>query len=281
MFSKADLHVHTEASDGMASVREVLGRAAEVGLDVIAITDHDTIEGALEARRLARAFGVAVIVGEEVSTAEGHLLALFIEDALPAGRPAAETIAAAHAQGGLCIAAHPYDWAVPSLGAAGLRRRCGGAGTGEWPLDALEGLNAGVTWPVGIVNHLAQRMARRLGLPVVAGSDAHTLATIGRAYTLFPGSTPADLRRAIRHGNVKMVGRSWTVAERFDFYHLTLRRRGLHAALALAWSNLAVPRPRRLRARSARAGVFTALPGPMLDMPMLDDRIYSMQGDWR
>jgi len=247
MLSKADLHLHTEASDGTASARDVLRRAAGLGLGVIAITDHDTIDGALEARRLARAFGVAVIVGEEVSTAEGHLLALFIEDALPAGRPAAETIAAAHAQGGLCIAAHPYDWTVPSLGTAGLHRRCRGAGTGEWALDAIEGLNASATWPAGNANRLGQRVARRLGLPSVAGSDAHTLATVGRAYTLFPGRTTADLRQAILHGSVRMAGQPWSVADKIDFCRLTVRQRGLHAALALARSNLALPRLRRLR----------------------------------
>ena len=266
MLSKADLHLHTDASDGTASVRDVLSRAAEVGLGVVAITDHDTIDGALEARRLAGGFGVAVIVGEEVSTTEGHLLALFIEEALPAGRPAAETIAAAHAQGGLCIAAHPYDWAVPSMGAAGLHRRCRGAGTGEWPLDAIEGLNAGVTRPVGIVNHLGQRVAHRLGLPAVAGSDAHTLATVGRAYTLFPGRTAADLRLAILHGSVRMAGRAWTEAERFDFYRQTVRQRGLHAALALARSNLALPLVRRPRPSVTHQDVFAPVPQPTRGM---------------
>src|SRR6185436_2860560 len=85
--------------------------------------------------------GLEVIVGEEVSTAEGHLLALFIEQELPPGRPAAATIAAVHAQGGLCIAAHPYDWMVPSLGRAGLRQRCAGPDC-EWPLDGIEVFNA-------------------------------------------------------------------------------------------------------------------------------------------
>lgn len=281
MLSKADLHLHTEASDGTASVRDVLSRAAGLGLDVIAITDHDTIDGALEARRLARTFGVAVIVGEEVSTLEGHLLALFIEDALPAGRPAAETIAAAHAQGGLCIAAHPYDWTVPSLGTAGLHRRCHRAGTGEWPLDAIEGLNASATWPAGMTNHLGQRVARRLGLPAVAGSDAHTLATVGRAYTLFPGRTTADLRHAILHGSVTMAGRSWTVAEKFDFYRLTVRQRGLHAALALARSSLALPRLRRLRPSVAHADIFTLATTPTRGTRTLDEQIFSAVGDRR
>jgi len=261
MLNRADLHVHTDASDGTASVRAVLRRAADLGLAASAITDHDTIDGALEARRQAPAFGLAVIVGEEVSTAEGHLLVLFIEDALPAGRSAAETIAAAHAQGGLCIAAHPYDWAVPSLGSAGLHQRCRGVQAGEWPLDAIEGLNASVTWPAGISNLRAQRLARRLGLPAVAGSDAHTLATIGRACTLFPGRTADDLRHAIVQGSVTMAGQPCSMAETLDFYRLTVRQRGLPAALALARSNLSLPWPRGPRSSAVRADVFTPVPG--------------------
>ncbi len=107
--SKADLHLHTTWSDGTASVPQVLARAARAELRVIAITDHDTITGVVEARRLARDFGVEVVVGEEVSTREGHLLALFIETPVPPQRPAVETIAAVHAQGGLCVAPHPFD----------------------------------------------------------------------------------------------------------------------------------------------------------------------------
>jgi len=116
-WTKADLHVHTTCSDGHASVREVVEHAArQTDLPVIAITDHNTIEGALQARTLAREYRIEVVVGEEVSTADGELLALFIERRLAPGRPAAETIAAVHEQGGLCVAAHPY------AGLAGLCR---------------------------------------------------------------------------------------------------------------------------------------------------------------
>jgi predicted metal-dependent phosphoesterase TrpH len=100
--------LHTMYSDGSNTVEEVLSYVAhQCDFSVIAITDHDTIAGAIEAQSLTPTYGVEVIVGEEVSTAEGHLLALFIERELPPGRPAAVTIADAHAQGGLCIAAHP------------------------------------------------------------------------------------------------------------------------------------------------------------------------------
>src|SRR5262249_43221368 len=113
--SKADLHIHTTHSDGAATVPELLEHVAQFSdIRVIAITDHDSIAGARQAAQLARQFDVEVIVGEEVSTAEGHLLALFIDAFLPPGRPAAETIAAIHAQGGLAIAPHPFDRSVPS-----------------------------------------------------------------------------------------------------------------------------------------------------------------------
>ena len=138
--SKADLHIHTTASDGAATVPELLAYVAQMpDLRVIAITDHDSIAAAKEAARLAHQFGIDVIVGEEVSTADGHLLALFIDSFLPPQRPAAETIAAIHAQGGLAIAPHPFDRSVPSLGRAGL-------GQPGWDFDALEGFNAGGVW---------------------------------------------------------------------------------------------------------------------------------------
>jgi predicted metal-dependent phosphoesterase TrpH len=220
-FSAADLHIHTIHSDGTASVPDVLAyTATHTELCVIAITDHDSITGALEARRLARDFGIEVVIGEEVSTAEGHLLALFIDAVLPPGRPAAETIADIHAQGGLCVAPHPFDRSVPSLGRAGLQERCAGAGHDAWPLDAIEGFNAGIIWPYRSSNLTAQRTARRLGIPLVGGSDAHSLATIGRGYTRFRGTSASDLYRAIQRDDVMWGGAYWSSR---DYLHMLCR----------------------------------------------------------
>ncbi|HSQ39184.1 MAG TPA: PHP domain-containing protein, partial [Anaerolineales bacterium] len=104
----ADLHMHTIYSyDGTATVPDVLRRAHEVGLDVIAITDHDVIEGTLEAVKLAPHFGVDVIPGIEITTADGDLLALFVTELVPAGLPLVETVLRVRELGGVCIAPHP------------------------------------------------------------------------------------------------------------------------------------------------------------------------------
>lgn len=221
-WSKADIHIHTTCSDGTADVREVLEYVAHhTDLRVIAITDHDTIAGALEARRMADAFGLEVIVGEEVSTAEGHMLALFIEEQLPPKRSAAETIAAVHAQGGLCIPAHPYGMLVPSMGYFGLEERCGGAAP-EWPVDGIEIFNASLWLPRN--NTTAATIGARLGLPACGGSDSHHLATIGLGYTLFPGQNAADLRRAISAGQTRAAGSYWGWGRTLEVGRLRLKR---------------------------------------------------------
>jgi predicted metal-dependent phosphoesterase TrpH len=229
LLSKADLHIHSTHSDGTADVPAILAHAAASGLRLIAVTDHDTLAGAHEAAALAPDYGIEVVKGEEVSTAEGHMLALFIEDELPAGRPAAETIAAAHAQGGLCIAAHPYDRSVPSLGAHGLRTRYGS----EWQLDGIEALNAGVIWTQRGCNCAAQLLAAELGLPTIGGSDAHSLATIGQAYTVFPGSSASDLYRAIVRGEVRWGGGYWSTRQYLDLGRAWVRQRGVRGLLRL------------------------------------------------
>ena len=241
--SLADLHLHTTYSDGTATVPEVLARAAASNLQVIAITDHDAIAGALEARQLARDFGVEVIVGEEVSTAEGHVLALFVEDFLPPGRPAAETIAAVHAQGGLCVAPHPYDWAVVSLGRFGFRERC----LADWRFDAIEAFNAGLTGPRRRANTQAQHVALALELPAVGGSDAHSVATIGTGFTRFAGTSADDLYRSITGGHVAWGGHTWTAAQYLEVGWLTVRQRHLWGAITLACTHLPFlpPRPAR------------------------------------
>lgn len=205
-YSKADLHLHTTASDGTATARQILERAARSDLRVIAVTDHDTIAAALEARQLAGAYGVEVIVGEEVSTCEGHLLVLFIEQALPPGQPLAETIAAARAQGALIVAPHPFGFLVRSIGRTGPFRRFSDT---AWHrlVDAVEVFNAGLWSPRS--NALAARFAAARGLPVVGGSDSHHLPTVGLGHTLFPGRTAADLRRAILAGQTRAGGVHW------------------------------------------------------------------------
>jgi predicted metal-dependent phosphoesterase TrpH len=220
-YSKADLHLHTTASDGTATVRQILEHVAHTDLQVIAITDHDTISGALEARRLARDFGVEVIVGEEVSTREGHLLVLFLEQELPPGKPLAETVAAARAQGALVIAPHPFDFLMHSVGRTGILGPCADPAWTAY-VDAIEIFNAGVWVPQ--VNTLAARFAAERGLSVVGGSDSHHLPTVGRGYTLFPGRTATDLRRSMLSCETRAGGRRWGVHRVAEVGVLQLQR---------------------------------------------------------
>ena len=106
----ADLHIHTLHSfDGTASVAAILQRSKQIGLDVIAITDHDEIEGALEAMDLAPEIGIEVIPGIEISTAEGDLLALNVTQKIERDRSLIETVLKVGELGGICIAPHPMD----------------------------------------------------------------------------------------------------------------------------------------------------------------------------
>jgi len=206
-FSAADLHIHTTASDGTASPEAVLSYVAgKTDLRVIAITDHDTLAGALVARRLAPQYGIEVIVGCEISTQVGHLLALFIEQPVPAGLDLATTVALVHAQGGMAFAAHPFGALVPSIG-----RRCllGPERTDlDWSLlDGIEVFNASLWYPAN--NRRAARKAQALSLTQIGGSDAHNLAMIGAGRTLFPGQSAADLRYALQRRATLVTGKAW------------------------------------------------------------------------
>ena len=178
-----DLHCHTSASfDSLARPRDQVRAAAARGLTHLAITDHDRIDGALEARDHAPA-GLTIIVGEEVKTADGDLICLFLERPLAPGRPAGETIAAAREQGGLVGVPHPFDRHRSSL----LR---------EARLASLVGLVDWVeTWNARVVgrsgNEQAAVFALEHGLPGVAVSDAHSTLEVGVAYNSAPDADPA------------------------------------------------------------------------------------------
>jgi predicted metal-dependent phosphoesterase TrpH len=194
---RADLHIHSLASDGTAGIIEILDHVEhQTELDVIAITDHERLDAALAARSIARDRGLRaeVIVGEEVSTLGGHLLALFIEERIRPLRSLRTSIAEIHEQGGLAIPAHPL---VPyPLCAQGwvLRRLIRDPDERVRP-DAIEAFNPttlGRPWHRRVV-----RFADEHGLARVGSSDAHAAAAIGTGWTSFPGRTAEELRAAI------------------------------------------------------------------------------------
>jgi predicted metal-dependent phosphoesterase TrpH len=191
---RADLHAHTTASDGWPSPNQLVEQARVVGLDVIAVTDHDTIEGALRAAEFAAHHGkLAVIVGEEISSRDGHIVGLFLEKRIRPGMSAASTVHAIHDQGGLAVAVHPF-WRTQRRTR---NARVHGVGwlAAELPFDAIEIENA--TPGFYVFNQLARRLNMGLGSAEVGGSDAHIVDAIGRAYTEFAGKTPKALRAAI------------------------------------------------------------------------------------
>jgi predicted metal-dependent phosphoesterase TrpH len=190
-----DLHCHTSASfDCLSAPSAVVRAAASRGLTHLAVTDHESIDGALEARDAARkhAPDLTVIVGEEVRTLEGDLIALYIERAVPRGLPVAETIAAVREQGGLIGVPHPFDRYRGSL----LHALAGSLV--ESPVDWIEVHNARVM--VGDGNTRAAAYAAKHGLPGVAVSDAHSVIEVGVAYTALDGDpgTPAGLLAALQ-----------------------------------------------------------------------------------
>ena len=178
-----DLHCHTSFSfDSLARPRDQVRAAAASGLTHLAITDHDRIDGALEARDHAPD-GLTVIVGEEVKTADGDLICLFLERPLAPGRPAIETIAAAREQGGLVGVPHPFDRYRNSL----LRTSSLTSFVGL--IDWVETWNARVVGRSG--NEQATDFALEHHLPGVAVSDAHSTLEVGVAYNIVEGADPS------------------------------------------------------------------------------------------
>ena len=192
---RADLHIHTRFSDGWPSPAQVVEQARRAALDVIAITDHDTIEGALRAADYASRTGRVprVIVGEEVSTRDGHVVGLFLQEAVPPRLSAAATVDAIHDQGGLAFAPHPF-WRTERQARDGRIRGVGWLAA-ELDFDAIEVENS--TPGFYLHNQMAQRLNQEIRLSPLGNSDAHILDAVGRSYTSFPGRTPLAVRRAI------------------------------------------------------------------------------------
>jgi predicted metal-dependent phosphoesterase TrpH len=196
----ADLHIHSNYSwDGIVPVASILANVAKTAeLQVLAITDHNRIEGALEAVSLAPDYGLEVVPGCEVSTADGHLLALFVTQVIPTGLSLIETILYVGSLGGLCVAPHPMAGRVSdSLSEAVITRALQNPRVREI-FVGMESYNAGnVGWLYSDGNPRARRLARRLRLAELGASDAHMLPAIGSGMTFFPGKTAQELRQAL------------------------------------------------------------------------------------
>src|SRR5215831_15852589 len=204
--SRADLHMHTNFSDGWPSPAALVAHVtSRTDLRVIAVTDHDKIEGALRAADLAAKGGkLEVIIGEEVSSRDGHILGLFLERRVKPSMSAAATLHAIHEQGGLAVAPHPF-WRTQRQARSGGVVHGVGWLAAELDFDAIEIENA--TPGFYVFNRMARRFNLGLGAAETGSSDAHILDAIGRAYTEFRGRTADDLRNAMAAGATS-AGRS-------------------------------------------------------------------------
>jgi predicted metal-dependent phosphoesterase TrpH len=226
---RADLHIHTVASDGTATVTAILEHVErQTDLAVIAITDHERIDAALAAKAIAvdRGLRVEVVVGEEVTTLGGHLLALYIDRQIRPYRSLRTTIAAVHEAGGLAIPAHPL---VPyPLCAQGwvLRRLIEDADPAVRP-DAIETFNP--TTLGRPAHRRATLFADEHGLAHLGNSDAHALEAIGSGWTTFPGTSAADLRRAIEGRTTEHGGTFHPTVGQLGTFGQQLRKRGRDA----------------------------------------------------
>lgn len=207
---RADLHTHCEASkDSRTPVRVQAARIKESGLDVVCATDHDTIDGALRLRELAD--GYRIVIGEEISTADGDLIGLFLERSVPPGLPIRETIARIRDQGGLVSVPHPFS--------RNRRHRIRRAALElvRAEVDCIETFNAREAFAGD--NARAAAYARTHGIAGAAGSDAHTPWELGRVYLeLDDFSDAASLRQALPGGVVhgSLAGLGVHVHTRYD-----------------------------------------------------------------
>ncbi|MFB6169585.1 MAG: CehA/McbA family metallohydrolase [Haloarculaceae archaeon] len=220
-----DIHVHSERSyDGHEPAELILEHASDIGLDGVVITDHDTVVESRYAAEVAGEYGLVGVPGVEVSTSEGHLLAIGVTERPDPGRPFAETAAEVRDLGGAVVVPHPFQ-----RSRHGIRRRNLDEDT---PLDAVEAYNSMLF--TGYRNRRARKFAEAFDYPAVGGSDAHYLPNVGRAYTEIEvdadreACTAADVVAAIRRGETSIHGKRTPIRRSARQYAVGALRKGVY-----------------------------------------------------
>lgn len=212
----ADFHIHTRFSrDSILTEERFIKTAVERGLTHVAITNHNNVEGAIAVREKVIELGLTdhltVILGEEVSTADGEVVGLFLTKTIPRGLSADETADAIHAQGGLVTIPHPFDpFRGSHIKVVPLRRL---AELGK--IDAVEVFNCRVA--LQRHNQEAADFAHHYGIPGIAASDAHSRFEVAMAFNALPAFETADELRALLPDN------DWHASRSTVFIHLTTR----------------------------------------------------------
>lgn len=238
---KADLHIHSKYSQNspmagtiirtpfgkwkypdaaFLEVRDILQRAKEVGLKIISIADHDSLEGSREAKILAPKFNIIAVSGCEISSAEGHILAYGIKKEIPFNLSPEETVQRIHQQGGLAIAAHPFASAKYRLFRGMMEQPCLRERIYDLDLDGIEVLDA---CNLGRINRPPEKLID-LAIAKLASTDSHHLFSIGLAYTLFPDwvKNEQDVLRAIKQRLTIPTGRENNAWEVWQFIRHSL-----------------------------------------------------------
>lgn len=191
---KYDLHVHTKYSkDSPCTVEEAIKAGERKGLNGVAITDHDSVAGLEEALKISRDKNFLVVPGIEVSSADGHILGLGIEEPVPKNLSASETVDIIRDLGGTAVAAHPFSLGLKPFSPL------------KAEFDAIEVFNSRRYF----ANRLAKKFALKHGIPSTAGSDAHFPEEIGLAGVKVEGETQLDnLLKKVNKGKASVFGRT-------------------------------------------------------------------------
>jgi len=215
----ADLHLHTDYSDG-DSLDHILAQAVHMKLDAIAVTDHNEIEGAFEARRRAhqRGLPLAVVPGCEVSSRDGHIGALFVMQTFPENLSAEETVRLIHKAGGIAVAHHPYSpkWldriSDVNMGCGDLIKTV--------PFDAVECSNAvpgrGVKYNIAAIEAMRKH---HIQIAVTGSSDAHYAKFVGKGKTYYAGNEGVvSLYESLLYGVTQGAEGYWKFREKIFYY---------------------------------------------------------------